>query len=81
MDADGQTADKIRQLRHFSLVRLARCAFLAAHPMATRPAYNRLARQATLSIYCDCVELGAEAQARALLDSITRRSSQAAPPV
>jgi hypothetical protein len=56
------------QLHGFFLARLRRFARLANHPdVAAAPRLARLARQAALSAYRDCVSLGIEGEARALL--------------
>jgi hypothetical protein len=66
------------ELATFMLGRLERFARLAASPVGNvdRAAY-RLARQATLSAYRDCVALGRRAEAEAVL-SRTLRAAQAA---
>ena len=58
-------------LRSLFLARLERCAGLAsAADQSAPPRWQALARRATLSTYRDCVALGAETEARAILGRV-----------
>ena len=60
-----------RVLRDLFLARLERCAALATAPDELEDsAWPELARRATLSTYRDCVALGAETEARAILGRV-----------
>ncbi len=75
MDATDETIN-LANLERFFLNRLQHFARIAAEADASgSPKWGRLARQATLTAYRDCVAIDLEAPAREILArSTTRRS-------
>ena len=65
---DDITDDTLTDVQRFHLARLRRFAVVAVGETTRMvPALDHLARHATLSAYRDCLALGLEEQARAVL--------------